>query len=102
MTTTRQRNNVVAGHRCGHGLDSDSTPFQRDFPEIWHDTPGQYIECTCKLTISINIMTNNIMIFNQLSNNATIYPTCCDYAQLVLVPQTCLPDVITTRATHGP
>ena len=54
-------------------MDSDNTPFQRDFPEIWHDMPGQYIECTCKLTISINMMTNNIMIFNQLNKNATIY-----------------------------
>ena len=60
------RNSMAEGHRCGHDLDSSSTPFQRDFPEIWHDTPGQYIECTCKLTTCIIIMTNNIMIFNQL------------------------------------
>ena len=72
MTTTRQRkrhrsgSSIAQGHRCGHDLDPDNTPFQRDFPEIWHDTPGQYIECTCKLTIGIIIMTNNITTINQL------------------------------------
>ena len=24
-------------------------------PAIWHDTPGQYIECTCKLTTTKSI-----------------------------------------------
>ena len=64
------------------------------------------------------MMTDNIMIFNQLNNNATIYPTCCDYAQQVLILLTGLPDVtnkhnntkntlviltvITTRPTRGP
>ena len=53
--TTWQRNDDEAGlhstgHRCGHDLDLENTPFQWDFPESWHDTPGQYIECTCKLT----------------------------------------------------
>ena len=62
----RSRKSIAHGHRCGHDLDSSSAPFQRDFPEIWQDTPGQYIECTCKLTTCIIIMTNNIMIFNQL------------------------------------
>ena len=71
MTSTRQRNNNVAGlHSTGtllwtrsrHG----STPIQLDFPEIWHNTPGQYIECTCKLIANITIMTNNIMTFNQV------------------------------------
>ena len=66
--TTTKRNSIAQGHRCGHDLDSDITPFQRDFPESWHDTPGQYIECTCKLTTSINIMTSNIMILSILSS----------------------------------
>ena len=64
---TSYRNSIAQGHRCGHDLDSDISPFQRDFPEIWHDTPGQYIKCTCKLTTGIIIMTNNIMILNQLN-----------------------------------
>mgnify|MGYP006990329045 CR=1 FL=1 len=103
-------------------LDTGSFSIRYDFPEIWHDTPSQYIECTCKLNcninfdplasikrlfsvprccvlpedmvsglamhgkpiaLSINIMTNNIMIFNQLFNNATIYPTCCDHALVI-------------------
>ena len=28
----------------------------------WHDTPGQYIECTCKLTATKAIKTNNGMV----------------------------------------
>ena len=64
--TTTKRDSMAQGHRCEHDLYSNNTPFQRTFPEIWHDTPGQYIEYTCKLTTSINIMTNNIRIFNQL------------------------------------
>ena len=64
------------------------------------------------------MMTDNIMIFNQLNNNATIYPTCYNYAQQVLILLTGLPDVtdkhdnikntlviltaITTRSSHGP
>ena len=71
MTTTRQRNNVVAGlHSIGTPMWTrsrlGSTPIQLDFPKIWHNTPGQYIECTCKLTTSITIMANNIMTFNQV------------------------------------
>ena len=30
-------------------------------PANWHDTPGQYIECTCKLTATKAIKTNNSM-----------------------------------------
>ena len=70
-------------------FQSQSNP---KWPASWHDTPGQYIECTCKLTININIMTNNIRIFNHLSNNATIHPTYCDYAQQVLILLTGLHD----------
>ena len=81
---TMKWNSIAQGHRCGHDLDSSSAPFQRDFPEIWHDTPGQYIECTCKLKTSINIMTNNIMIFNQLLIMQHSMSTCCDQARTSL------------------
>ena len=70
-TSTWQRNNDVAGiHSTGTPMWTRSrhgnTPIQLDFPEIWHNTPGQYIECTCKLTANRTIMTNNIMTFNQV------------------------------------
>ena len=60
-------NSMAQGHRRGHGLDAGSSPMQNDLPENWHDTPGQYIECTCKLTTNISIMTNNIMTINQVN-----------------------------------
>ena len=70
-TCTWQRNNDVAGlHSTGTPMWTrsrhDSTPIQLDFLEIWHNTLGQYIECTCKLTANRTIMTNNIMIINQV------------------------------------
>ena len=46
--------------------------------------PGQYIECSCKLTTSIIIMTNNIMIFNQLLIMQYYMSTCCDQARTSL------------------
>ena len=55
--------------------------------------PGQYIECTCKLATGIIIMTNNIMIFNQLLKMQHYMQTCCEHAQHVLILPTCLPDV---------
>ena len=60
-------NSMAQGHRRGHGLDAGSSPMRNDLPENWHDTPGQYIECTCKLTTNISIMTNNIMTINQVN-----------------------------------
>ena len=56
---------IAQGHRRGHGLDARCAPMRTDLPESWHDTPGQYIECTCKLTTNISTMTDNIMITNQ-------------------------------------
>ena len=35
-------------------------------PAIWHDTPGQYIECTCKLTTTKNIKARQQHIINRL------------------------------------
>jgi hypothetical protein len=32
-------------------------------PAIWHDTPGEYFECTRKLTATKAIKTNNSMAF---------------------------------------
>jgi hypothetical protein len=49
-----------------------------DFPEIWHDTPGQYIECTCKLTTSISMMANNIMTIKQVKCNTSTYYSCSE------------------------
>ncbi len=46
--------------------------------------PGQYIECTCKLTTSIIMMTNNIMIFNQLLLMQHYMSTCYDQARTSL------------------
>ena len=56
--TLRQRNNGVmelhsTGTLLGHGLVRKvrhTRIFRHSFSCIWHDTPGQYIECTCKLT----------------------------------------------------
>src|SRR3954467_357618 len=53
----RQRNDEVTGLQStgtllGHGLVSvvhHSQLLRCDTSCIWHDTPGQYIECTCKL-----------------------------------------------------
>jgi hypothetical protein len=55
--TLRQRNDEVTGLQStgtllGHGLVRvvhHSQLFGCDTSCIWHDTPGQYIECTCKL-----------------------------------------------------
>ena len=71
--TTTKRDSIAQGHRCGHDLDSGSTPIQRNFPKNWHDTPGQYIQCTCKLTTYISTMTNNIMVFNQIKTMQNYY-----------------------------
>ena len=61
--TLRQRNNGVmelhsTGTLLGHGLVRKVRHNQLlgcSFSCIWHDTPGQYIECTCKLTIVMTI-----------------------------------------------
>src|ERR1041385_293581 len=55
--TLRQQNNEVTGLHStgtllGHGLVRVvqlSQLFRCDTSCIWHDTPGQYMECTCKL-----------------------------------------------------
>src|ERR1043165_3643866 len=56
--TLRQRNNGVmelhsTGTLLGHTIVRkvrDTRISRYGFSFIWHDTPGQYIECTCKLT----------------------------------------------------
>jgi len=63
---TTKWNSIAQGHRRGHGLDTRCAPMRINLPESWHDTPGQYIECTCKLTTNISTMTDNIMIINQV------------------------------------
>src|SRR3954466_2293191 len=58
-STLRQRNDEVmelhsTGTLLGHGLVCEVRHNQLSgcsFSCIWHDTPGQYIECTCKHTI---------------------------------------------------
>src|ERR1043165_2709735 len=57
--TLRQRNDEVMelhsiGALLGHGLVREvrhNQLFRCSFSCIMHDTPGQYIECTCKHTI---------------------------------------------------
>ena len=57
--TLRQRNDEVmelhsTGTLLGHGLVREVRHNQLlrcSFSCIWHDMPGQYIECTCKHTI---------------------------------------------------
>src|SRR4051812_42406852 len=57
--TLRQRNDEVmdlhsTGTLLGHGLVREvwhNQLLRYSFSCIWHDTPGQYIECTCKHTI---------------------------------------------------
>ena len=68
--TMTKRNSIAQGHRCGHDLDMESPPIRQDFPESWHDTPGQYIECTCEVTTNISTMTDNIMTINQIKCKA--------------------------------
>ena len=38
-------------------------------PASWHDTPGQYIECTCKLTITRSIQDKHQHGIYKLSRN---------------------------------
>ena len=38
-------------------------------PANWHDTPGQYIECTCKLTITKSIQDKHQHDIYTLSSN---------------------------------
>ena len=64
---TMKWNSIAQGHRRGHGLDARCAPMRTGLPESWHNTPGQYIGCTCKLTTNISTMTDNIMIFNQIN-----------------------------------
>ena len=68
-----KRNSIAQGHQHEHGLDTRCAPMRTDLPEIWHNTPSQYIECTCKLITNISTMTNNIMIFKQISSMQNYY-----------------------------
>lgn len=96
--TTTKWNSIAQGHRRGHDLDAGSSPVQYDLPEISHDTPGQYIERTCKLTTIISIMTNNIMTIIQV--NAMQVMLLMRWNQLVhRVPQTRLPDGLPCNRT---
>src|SRR3954463_12905469 len=59
----RQRNNTAMtnsnpqGHWLGHLLAHKHRERRPTHPkhglQIWHNTPGQYIECTCKLTTTM-------------------------------------------------
>ena len=69
---TTKWNSIAQGHRRGHGLDTRCAPMRTDLPESWHNTPGQYIECTCKLTTNISTMTDNIITFNQINAKARV------------------------------
>ena len=64
---TTNWNSMAQGRRRGHGLDTKCALMRTNLPESWHNTPSQYIECTCKLTTNISTMTNNIMTINQVN-----------------------------------
>ena len=88
---TTKWNSIAQGHRRGHGLDTRCAPVRTDLPESWHNTPGQYIECTCKLTTNISMMTDNIMIINQVKSMQEILQMQCKQ-NVHRVTRTRLPD----------
>src|SRR3954462_2792690 len=53
-TKTAVTNSTPQGHWLGHLLACKHRERRPTRPkqglQVWHDTPGQYIECTCKLT----------------------------------------------------
>ena len=74
-TTTRQRNDEVVelhstGTLLGHDLEHDkllNVKSLHGFSCIWHDKPGEYFECTRKLTTNKTSATNNNRAFNKLN-----------------------------------
>src|SRR3954463_5360212 len=50
-------NSNTQGHWPGHLLARKHQEHRPTHPnhglQIWHNTPGQYIECTCKLTTTM-------------------------------------------------
>src|SRR4051812_18121525 len=67
--TLGQRNNegmelhstgTLLGHGLVHKVRNTKTSWY-SFSCIWHDMPGQYIECTCKLTTAKSLGKNNSM-----------------------------------------
>ena len=74
-TTTRQRNDEVAelhsiGTLLGHGLDRDillDINSLHGISCIGHDKPGEYFECTRKLTANKANTTNNNKAFSKFN-----------------------------------
>src|SRR3954466_13355906 len=56
-TITAMMNSNPQGHWLGHLLARKRREHRPTHPkhdlQIWHNTPGQYIECTCKLTTTM-------------------------------------------------
>ena len=51
------------GHILAHKLGILDKQLITTLPAIWHDTPGEYFECTRKLTTTKAIKTYNSMAF---------------------------------------
>ena len=58
-------NSTPQGHWLGHILARKHRERRPTRPkqglQVWHNTPGQYIECTCKLTTTKAPRQNNNM-----------------------------------------
>ena len=54
-------NSTPQGLWLGHILERNLGILDKQ--SIWHDTPGEYFECTRKLTATKAIKTNNSMAF---------------------------------------
>jgi hypothetical protein len=87
-TTTRQRNDEVVelhstGTLLGQGLERDillDINTMYSFSCIWHDKPGEYFECTLKLTANKANMTNNNKhlagLMHEYEHGATMLTIC--------------------------
>src|SRR3954465_4096246 len=62
-TTTAMTDSTPQGHWLGHILARKHRERRPTRPkqglQVWHNTPGQYIECTCKLTTTKATRQNN-------------------------------------------
>ena len=61
MNSTSQ--GLWLGHILERNLEILDKQAKMASPAIWHDTPGEYFECTRKLTATKAIKTNNSMAF---------------------------------------
>src|SRR3954451_17981412 len=52
---------TLIGHLLARKHREHRPTHPKHYLQIWHDTPGQYIECTCKLTTTNAPRQNNNM-----------------------------------------